>query len=495
MSKNLLVVLGNQLFDPIYLQNTQIDLVFMAEDFELCTFQKHHKLKILMFLIAMREYRDELESNKYKVVYETIGAPLFKTKYEEKLIRVIKKNKISKLIFFEIEDKFFEKRLINFVKTNELAFSILQSPMFLSTREDYKKFSNDKKFLMMKNYYQLQRKKLNLLMDNDKPIGGKWSFDEENRKRLPRKIEVPTLPKPDYSKYEEELQKYVLKYFNDHPGNVDNRWMPVTRKATKQWLQVFLEERLSNFGYYEDAVSSKYNFMFHSTLSPMLNIGLVTPLQVIQELEKYYENTPINSYEGFLRQIIGWREFIRGIYQEKSEIQENGNFLSHTRKLNSNWYVANTKIKPLDDAIKFTIKYGYSHHINRLMIIGNIMNLAEVHPKQIYNWFMEMYVDSSDWVMVPNVFGMATFADGGIMSTKPYICGSNYILKMSDYKKDDWCDVLDGLYWKFIYNNKEFLSKNPRLSLMVNALKKIEELRRKKIFKLAEVFIEENTYS
>ena len=495
MSKSLLVVLGNQLFDPINLENEQIDLVFMAEDFELCTFQKHHKLKILMFLIAMREYRDELEKNKFKVVYETIGAPLFKTKYEEKLIQVVKKNKISKLIFYEIEDKFFEKRLIDFIKKNNLAFSILQSPMFLSSRDDYKNFSNGKKFLMMKNYYQIQRKKFNLLMDNGKPVGGKWSFDEENRKKLPNKIEVPDLPKPDYSKYEEEVKTQVLKFFKDHPGNVDNRWMPVTRKATKKWLSVFLEERFSNFGFYEDAVNSKYNFMFHSTLSPMLNIGLVTPQEILKELENCYENTPINSYEGFLRQILGWREFIRGVYQEKSEIQENSNFLSHTKKLNSNWYSGNTKIKPLDDAIKFTLKYGYSHHINRLMIIGNIMNLSQVHPKQIYNWFMEMYVDSSDWVMVPNVFGMATFADGGIMSTKPYICGSNYILKMSDYKKDDWCDVLDGLYWKFIDINKDFLGKNPRLSLMVNSLKKIEEERRKYIFKQAEIFIEKNTYS
>ena len=495
MSKNLLVILGNQLFDPINLKKEQIDLVFMAEDYELCTFQKHHKLKILMFLIAMREYRDELKKNKLKVVYEEIGAPSFKIKYEEKLIQVIKRHKISKLVFFEIEDKFFEKRIIDFIKKNNLSFSILQSPMFLSARDEYKSFSKGKNFLMMKNYYQLQRKKFKLLMDDGKPVGGKWSFDEDNRKKLPKNIQLPTLPKPDHSRYEEELKELVLKFFKDHPGNVDNRWMPVTRKAAKKWLLVFLEERLSNFGFYEDAVSTKYNFMFHSTLSPMLNIGLVTPFEVLKELENYYDNVPINSYEGFLRQIIGWREFIRGIYQDKSEIQENGNFLSHTKKLNLNWYSGNTKIKPLDDAIKFTLKYGYSHHINRLMIIGNIMNLSEVHPKQIYNWFMEMYVDSSDWVMVPNVFGMATFADGGIMSTKPYICGSNYILKMSDYKKDDWCDILDGLYWRFIRNNNEFLGKNPRLSLMVNALKKIEEGRRKNIFKKAEIFIEENTYS
>ncbi|OUT97271.1 MAG: cryptochrome/photolyase family protein, partial [Betaproteobacteria bacterium TMED41] len=405
------------------------------------------------------------------------------------------KNKINKLFFFEIEDKFFEKRLTNFLQKNNLDFSVIQSPMFLSTRQDYKKFSQDKNVLLMKNYYQLQRKKLKFLMEDGKPFGGKWSFDEENRKKLPKKIDVPALPKPDNSKYEGELKKEILKHFNHHPGNVDNRWMPVTRKAAREWLSSFFEERLSNFGFYEDAVSSEHNFMFHSTLSPMLNIGLITPLEVLQSLEKYFEKVPLNSYEGFLRQIIGWREFIRGIYQEKSDVQETSNFFSHTRKLNSNWYSGKTKLKPLDDAINFTLKFGYSHHINRLMIIANIMNLSGIHPKEIYNWFMEMYVDSSDWVMVPNVYGMATFADGGIMSTKPYICGSNYILKMSDYKKGDWCDTLDGLYWRFVDNNKVFLGKNPRLSLMVNALNKIESERKKNIFKQAELFIENNTDS
>ena len=212
MNKNLLVVLGNQLFDPIYLKNEPIDLIFMAEDFELCTYQKHHKLKILMFLIAMREYRDELVKNKYKVVYECINSSSFKNKYEEKLMKVIIKNKINKLFFFEIEDKFFEKRLTNFLQKNNLDFSVIQSPMFLSTRQDYKKFSQDKNVLLMKNYYQLQRKKLKFLMEDGKPFGGKWSFDEENRKKLPKKIDVPALPKPDNSKYEGELKKGVKQF-------------------------------------------------------------------------------------------------------------------------------------------------------------------------------------------------------------------------------------------------------------------------------------------
>ena len=495
MSKNLLVVLGNQLFDPFYFKKEQIDFVFMAEDFELCTYQKHHKLKILMFLISMREYCDELKKNKFKVIYEHLNSPLFKIKYEEKLLKVIKDNNISKLLFFEIEDKFFEKRLFDFIKNINIEFCTLRSPMFISSRDDYKIFSKEKNTLLMKNFYKGQRKKLNLLIKGGNPIGGKWSFDEENRKKLPKKIEVPVLPKPDFSIYEEELKKDINKYFKDHPGNTNNRWMPVTRDGAKKWLLMFLEERFCNFGFYEDAISSKYNFMFHSALSPMLNIGLITPHDILKSIEKYFVTTPLNSYEGFLRQIIGWREFIRGMYQEKSEVQENGNFLGHTMKLNSNWYSGETGIKPLDDAIKFTLDYGYSHHINRLMVIGNIMNLSGIHPKEIYKWFMEMYVDSSDWVMTPNVYGMASFADGGLMSTKPYICGSNYILKMSDYKKDSWCEVLDGLYWKFIDNNKDFLITNPRLSLMVSALNKIDSSRKKHIFKKADIFIEENTYN
>ena len=258
----------------------------------------------------------------------------------------------------------------------------------------------------------------------------------------------------------------------------------------------FIKNKFKNFGSYEDAILIEDNFLFHSALSPSLNLGLITPKEIITRVLTYTDvnEIPLNSVEGFIRQIIGWREFIRGVYQVKGDQQEKSNFFNFSNKINNTWYSGTTGIPPLDDAINFSNLFGYTHHINRLMIISNLMTLSEIDPKEVYKWFMEMYVDSSDWVMVPNVYGMGTYADGGIFSTKPYICGSNYILKMSNYKKGEWCDVVDGLYWKFIEDNLHFFQKNPRLSLMSKALEKLNKNRKKMIFERAEEFIQRNTY-
>ena len=202
---------------------------------------------------------------------------------------------------------------------------------------------------------------------------------------------------------------------------------------------------------------------------------------------------PLNSLEGFIRQIIGWREFIRGIYHLEGQNESVGNFWNHDRYLTKDWYEGTTGIVPLDDAIKDCVNYGYTHHIPRLMIISNIMNLSRIHPSEIHKWFMEMFVDSADWVMTPNVFGMGTFADGGLFATKPYSCGSNYILKMSNYKKDEWCETLDGLYWSFISDNESFFKKNPRLSIISNSLKRMKPERKEIIFNKAKNFIKEKT--
>ena len=235
------------------------------------------------------------------------------------------------------------------------------------------------------------------------------------------------------------------------------------------------------------------NFIFHSALSPLLNIGLITPKEVIEKVTALESKIRINSYEGFIRQIIGWREFIRGMYQAHSDRFYKDNYFGHKKKMTASWYIGNTGIEPLDLAIVKAKKLGWSNHIERLMVIANIMNLSMIEPAEIYNWFMEIYVDSSDWVMAPNVYGMGLFSDGGIFATKPYICASSYILKMSDYKAGDWTYALDGLYWQFIKRNKNKLKSNPRLGIMTKILDNMKLDRRKKIFKAADNFIKNNT--
>ena len=316
-----------------------------------------------------------------------------------------------------------------------------------------------------------------------------------NRLKVPKGYEIPSLPLIKEHADHQKISEFIEKNFSDHPGLI-HIFTPYTNEQAEEWLEIFFAKRFNDFGPYEDAILEDEHFLLHSILSSSLNMGLITPKRVIEMALNYAEThkIPLNSLEGFVRQIIGWREFIRGVYQNYSEKMIQRNYWNHQRKMKDCWYDGTTGIPPLDDAIKGAYNHGYTHHINRLMILSNIMNMAGLHPDEIYKWFMEMFIDSSDWVMVPNVYGMGTFADGGTFATKPYICGSSYILRMSNFKKDIWCDAVDGLYWKFIECNREFFSSNPRLGLMVRSLDKIDLDRKAKIYNAAEEFIDKTTY-
>ena len=489
----LFLILGNQLFNTKYLKEYSEFTFYMSEDYGLCTFQKHHKLKILLFLSSMRSYRDELRAKKIKLIYNDCNKE-FKTPYEKKLERVIKEKKIKEVNFFEIEDKFFEKRLKLFLLKKKINFKEIKSPMFLMNREEFKNYLSKNKKPFMANFYKIVRTKMSLLMNkNGTPKGNKWSFDEENRKKLPNSIKIPEISEIKETKDTLILKRFINSNFKDHPGNTDKFWFPTTRKDAIKWLDEFLKDRIKLFGDYEDAVTDKSNTVFHSALSPLINLGLITPEEIIEKLRKIENKIPMNSLEGYIRQIIGWREFMRGIYQNYDQRLEKTNFFNHKRKMKKTWYEGTTGLDPLDHAINNAKKYGWSHHIERLMILANIMNLCEINPKQVYKWFMEMFVDSSDWVMAPNVYGMGLFSDGGIFATKPYICGSSYFLKMMHFKKGPWCDVMDGLYWKFIDRHKKFFLKNPRLAMMVRVSEKMNKERKTRIFKAANNFIKENT--
>ena len=491
--KTIRLILGNQLF-PIQLQNIEEDeTVFMCEDSGLCTYEKHHKSKIALFFNAMRSFRDSLEAANIDCIYYDFNNK-FEDSYIKKLSSEIKDNNFSCIRFFEIEDKPFENEIMQMISDLDIKCEVLNTPMFLDSRESFKDFVGDKKFLLQANYYKKARKEMDILIENDKPVGGKWSFDDENRKKLPKDYLIPKLPVIKERDDFEEISNFINTEFNDHPGNINNIF-PYTTEQALDWLDTFFEERFKDFGPYEDAIFMGEHFQLHSALSSSMNLGIITPQQIITKAKDYAEanDIPLNSLEGFVRQIIGWREFIRGIYQNFSEKMINSNYWNHNRKLSEAWYTGDTGIEPLDDAIKGALEFGYTHHINRLMVWASIMNMSRIHPSEIYKWFMEMFVDSSEWVMVPNVFGMGTFADGGIFATKPYISGSSYILRMSNFKKGDWCEIVDGLYWKFIEDNKEFFAKNPRLSLMIRALEKLDQERKLRIFKAAEIFIEEKT--
>ncbi len=494
MDDTLLIILGNQLFDKKYISTANTKNIFMAEDFGLCTEEKYHKQKIFFFLSAMRSFKDEMSIFGYKVFYNKLDEKNNSKDFIGLLDEFLAKNKFKTLKFFEIEDKFFEKKIFDYLIQKNIDFEVIQSPMFLCSRDKFNKFAQNKKNLRMVSFYQLMRKDLDILISDGKPLGGKWSYDEENRKKIPKGLELPQIEIFSKNIHGEDIKDDVKKYFGKHPGEL-NSWLPDNRKDAKKSLKKFLEQRFKFFGTYEDAMQEQENFLFHSMLSPLLNIGLLTPKEVIDSALNYADSNdiPLNSLEGFIRQIIGWREFIRGVYQEKSEFEFKSNYWNHKNRINSNWYDGTTGLDPLDDVIRMVNKYGYTHHIPRLMVLSNVFTLCEIDPRETYKWFMEMFVDSSEWVMVPNVFGMGTFADGGVMSTKPYTCGSNYVLKMSNYKKGAWCEVLDGLYWRFTEKHRDFYESNPRLTILTRSLDKMDPVRKERIFGLADDFIKKNS--
>jgi len=292
--------------------------------------------------------------------------------------------------------------------------------------------------------------------------------------------------------YFEEATNYVETHFSNNLGSLtDYALYPTNFETTKDWLQQFFEYRFMEFGVYEDAIVSENSILNHSVLTPMLNVGLITPQEVIESCLIYAkENTiPINSTEGFVRQIIGWREFIRGIYESRGSEERTTNFWKFNKKIPKSFYTGKTGIPPIDQTIKKILKTGYCHHIERLMVIGNFMMLCEFDPDEVYKWFMELFIDAYDWVMVTNVYGMSQFADGGLMATKPYISGSNYLIKMSNYKKGEWQTVWDGLFWRFMHTHRDFFLSNPRLGMLVRMFDKMPIEKQQNHLKNGEAYL------
>ena len=472
------------------------DILLFYEPIEAFYEIKHHKQKITLLVSALRHHIERI--NHKNVIHQKIE----KNKKHD-LVKLLKKiisdENVNKIIIAKPSDFKIYKDLMFFSQSSNIALEVLDDRKFISSASDFSEWASDKKTRIQEYYYRWLRKKYNIFMNEEgKPVGDKWNFDKDNRKGIKQlKSDIPERKKlvPDQITFDAMVD--VEECFPKSIGTLENFSWATTHEEAENLLEDFIERYLLNYGSFQDAINKENTFMFHSLLSPYLNCGLLDPKICIEKAEKkYYESNgeiPINSVEGFIRQVLGWREFIKGVYWENMPNYKNLNYWSHKNKLNSNWYEGTTGIPPLDDAINESSEFAYSHHINRLMIIANLMNLTGINPNDMYRWFMEMYIDSYDWVMVPNVYGMGSYADGGIFSTKPYICGSSYMLKMSNYKKDEWCDTVDGLYWRFVEKNIDFFKSNPRLAVMTRSLENMNKERKKDIFKKAEIFIKENT--
>lgn len=487
------LILGDQLFAAARLRQAapEVSELFMAEDEGLCTHYRYHQHKLVLFLASMRHAARALEHEGFKVTYHALPLKGSDSPFLGKLDTWLKTRKISELHSFEVSDRFFEHELKTHLEKRKIQWITYPTPGFLTPRAEFKSYLQSGKKPFMKTFYERQRRRLGILMDADgEPEGGQFSFDVDNRESLPGDLKIPAREwtAPDATTL--EVIRLVEARFKDHPGSASDFALPVTHEGAQAWLREFISLRLREFGPYEDALSSRDPFLFHSLLTPFLNTGLLEPGQVVDAVLKTAKKrkVPLNSLEGFIRQLIGWREFIFGIDRHFGEKQWSTNHWGHERKLTEHWYKGNTGLPPLDEAIQKAIKYGYCHHIERLMVLGNLMLTCEIHPHEAYRWFMEMFIDSADWVMGPNVFGMGIVSDGGVFATKPYLCGSNYWLKMGDYSKGDWCDIADGLYWGFIARHQKAFLKNPRMATIARSLDRMGAERKDNIFKAADQF-------
>ena len=480
--KKIFLIFPNQLF-KIKKQFSQIknialiqDSLFFGSDTQ--WMQKFHCKKIIFHKATMDHYEEELKKQDLDVTYIKHN----REKKTEDNLNLLLGNGFNYFITYEIFDWSLEKRIKNFSLQNNIKLEIRESEMFLTSNDIYEEIINQKKIYGMQKFYKKQRKSLNILIEkNGSPIGGDWSFDKLNRKKLPNSIEVPKMPTIKTNKFIEKARKDISLRYRDYYGNHENFNYPISHNEAEEWLEKFLIERLNLFGDYEDAIHSSHRTLWHSVLSPLINSGLLTPRQVLDKSWDIYQSNIIrlNSFEGFVRQIIGWREFILLMYKKNNLELRNGNFWDFEDKpIPSSFYTGQTGIRPLDDTIKNVLETGYAHHIERLMIVGNMMLLCRFHPNQVYKWFMELFIDAYDWVMVPNVYGMSQFADGGLFTTKPYISGSNYIRKMSNYKSEEWCSTWDSLFWTFIDDYKNKFKDQYRLSMILRNLEKMDPIKK-----------------
>lgn len=437
----------------------------------------YHKMKLVFHRSTMKQYASYIR-NKYKATVTYI-------EYNDNLDKIFKKEKV--IYCHDPVDHMVTNDLKKRARKYNTELHIIESPMFMIPYNDLEEYAGDKKTYFHHHFYKHFRKKYDILMKGDKPIGNKWSFDIDNRKPFPKSFKESFNVISNKNKLVDEAIRYVEKNFLDNPGS-DDLYLPIDFSSAKRHLTSFLKNRYKQFGPYEDAVDTDIIVGNHSLLSPLMNVGLLTPEFVMEKVITYGKKNkvPMQSIEGFVRQLF-WREYCRLLYLFKRQELEKGNYFKNTNKLSKNWYDNSEKkigIDIIDELIEKTLDYGYLHHIERLMYIGNIMILLKIKPKDVFDWFQCMFLDSYHVFMYPNVYGMSQHSAGPIMMRKPYFSSANYVTKMSNYTKHknkynkikvgnkemEWFEFWDDLYYKFLRSNKSKLKKIYAFAPIINRL-------------------------
>ena len=486
----LILILGDQLdLQSAALRQCrrETDEIIMIESANEANYVWSHKAKIALFLSAMRHFAKTLQDQKYPLIYiKESPLPII-----EVLRGQILKKKISHLVCIEPGEWRLRKALEALAAELNVELEILEDEHFYCSPQDFKKWVADKKEIRLEYFYRLMRKTHNILIDGDgNPEGGQWNFDQDNRKPYPKKgpglIDAPKSFEPDA--ITQEVLDFVGEVYKDHPGSLDAFNWAVTREQAVEALEYFVEYRLRNFGIYQDAMWTDTPFGWHSIISSALNLKLLNPREVISAVLLAWKkdaSLELSSIEGFIRQILGWREFVRGMYYLDMPQMAQDNFYEHQRSLPKWYWTGQTQMACMQDAVGQTLKYGYAHHIQRLMVTGNFALLAEILPSQVCDWYLAVYVDAIEWVELPNTAGMALFANGGRFTSKPYIASGAYIKRMSNYcssckyKPDvrfgeSACPVTT-LYWNFLIKHRAQFESSPRTRLMTANLKRISD--------------------
>ncbi|SDW00441.1 cryptochrome/photolyase family protein [Flavobacterium degerlachei] len=490
MKKTVRLILGDQLNSNHSWFKTVDDSVtyVMMEIRTETDYASHHIQKVVGIFSAMRSFSKELELNKHNIIYINLVDENNLQSFENNIKNLILKHNFTHFEY-QLPDEFrVDEALKNLSKVITISSSIADSEHFFTTRNELEHFFEGKKTFVMENFYRMLRKKHTVLMEGNQPLTGKWNYDSDNRKKLPKnhKPTPPLVFNNNVSEVLDEISKTDIKTI----GNIDavNFVWPINREQSLQLLDFFLVECLPLFGSYQDAMFPNEWSLYHSRLSFSMNLKMISPKEVIDKAIKEWESRPneieYNQLEGFVRQIIGWREYMRGIYWLKMPEYASMNFFNNQEKLPDWFWTGNTKMNCLKDTINQSLNYAYAHHIQRLMITGNFALLAGIHPDELDAWYLGIYIDAIEWVEITNTRGMSQFADGGIVGTKPYVSSASYIDKMSHYcgscyykkaiKTGEKACPFNSLYWNFYDKNEEKLGKNPRIGMMYNVWRKMQ---------------------
>ena len=434
---------------------------------------RYHKLRLVLHRASMRRYADRLTEAGHDVEYVAWAD----RQSTADVLAALADDGAETVRLCEPVDFILETRLAEGAEAAGIALDVLDTPLFLNTRQQNADFFDGRKRYFMADFYKHQRRRLGLLVDEDgEPLGGQWSFDEDNREKLTEEAlaNVPPVPEVEQDDVIEEARAYVEEHFPDHIGESVPLPYPTDHDGAAAWLSTFVSERLARFGPFEDAVEPGRSHLYHGVLTPMLNVGLLTPEQVIDAVMDA-DDVPVQSLEGFVRQVVGWREYMRALYDLEGVSIRNANVWGFERELPEAWYTGETGLAPVDDVVPRVLQTGYANHIERLMVLGGALFLTRVHPREVYRWFMELFVDAYDWVMVPNAYGMSQHAAGPLLTTKPYFSGSNYLRKMSHYPRGDWEAEWDGLYWTFIRDYRDEIEGYRRMSMLTGHLDRMSD--------------------